>query len=352
MKVLVRDQDLSEEFVRFAAQIGADGFDIHNENNIPGIAAQGYADERGVRELLDRLRRWGLGVYRVSPPTPTRYLLGLPGGEEELDRLCRTLEALGRAGVPIMSTPVHLVHLGSNPGYRGFVQYPHRAGYRMHGFELERMRRELAADPPRSLEELDPDVKGDFGADHPVSIRAAGRKVSLAVDVEAHFERCVRMYQRLVPIAEEVGIRLVMHPSDPPLPESEFSPLRWSRMLDTVPSTHSGLLYCVGTRYESGVNIEDDIRAFGRRGKIFHVHFRNVRGSIPTTGGYQEIALHDGDMNMFRVLRALKSVGFDGGLQVDHIPNYDGDTAFRGIAWGYAVGYVKALLAAMEASGA
>ena len=111
-----------------------------------------------------------------------------------------------------------------------------------------------------------------------------------------------------------------MHPSDPPLPETEFSPLRWSRILDAVPSTHSGLLYCIGTRYESGVNIYDDIRAFGRRGKIFHTHFRNVRGTIPTHGGYQEVALGDGDMNMFRVVQTLRSVGFDGGLQIDHLP--------------------------------
>ena len=107
----------------------------------------------------------------------------------------------------------------------------------------------------------------------------------------------------------------------------------------------------MGTRYESGVNIYDDIRAFGRRGKIFHVHFRNVRGQIPTHGGYEEVALHDGDMNMFRVLLTLKSVGYDGGLQIDHLPSYSGDNAFQGIASAYAVGYVKALLAALEVAG-
>ena len=170
------------------------------------------------------------------------------------------------------------------------------------------------------------------------------------VDVEAHFERCVKMYERLVPIAEEYGVRLVMHPSDPQLPESEFSPRRWWKMMEAVPSPNSGLLYCIGTRYETGVNIFDDIRAMGRRGKIFHVHFRNVRGTIPATGGYEEVALHDGDMNMFRVLKTLRETGYDGGIQVDHIPHYDGDTAFHGIGWGYAIGYVKALLAALEGS--
>jgi len=81
------------------------------------------------------------------------------------------------------------------------------------------------------------------------------------------------------------------------------------------------------------------------------VHFRNVRGTIPTTGGYEEVALDDGDMNMFKVLQTLKEVGYDGGLQLDHMPRYDGDTKNQKIAWGYAVGYVRALLAALDTGG-
>jgi mannonate dehydratase len=73
-----------------------------------------------------------------------------------------------------------------------------------------------------------------------------------------------------------------------------------------------------------------------------------VRGSIPTTGGYEEVALGDGDLNMFRVVLALKRAGYAGGLQVDHLPDYAGDSAYRGMAAAYAVGYIKALLAAAE----
>lgn len=316
MKVLLRERDLSDEYIRFAAQVGVDGFDIHEPTNVPGIAERGYADAAGLRALLDKLRRWGLGVYRVAPPTPENYLLGRPGGEQEVEQLCRTLEALGQAGVPFMSMPLHL---GVNPGYRGHHTVTHRGGYTMLGVDLDRMRRSLAARPPE-----------------------------LVVDVEAHYERSVRLYQRLVPIAEATGIRLILHPSDPQLPETEFSPARWSRILDDVPSAHSGLLYCVGSRYETGVNIHDDIRAFARRGKIFHVHFRNVRGTLPARGGYEEVALHDGDMNMAAVLRTLRATGYDGALQIDHLPDYTGDNAFQGMASAYAVGYLKALLAASE----
>jgi mannonate dehydratase len=76
-----------------------------------------------------------------------------------------------------------------------------------------------------------------------------------------------------------------------------------------------------------------------------------VRGTIPTSGGYEEVALDDGDTNMFRVLCALHAVGYDGGLQIDHVPRYAGDTPHQEIASAYAVAYVKGLLAALAATG-
>src|SRR5262249_34895663 len=103
MKMLLRERDLSNEYVQFAAQIGADGFDIHDERNVPGVAERRYADEAGVGRLLDKLRRRGLKIYRVAPPTPENYLLGRSGGDTKIDNLCRTLETLKKAGVPFMS---------------------------------------------------------------------------------------------------------------------------------------------------------------------------------------------------------------------------------------------------------
>jgi mannonate dehydratase len=317
MKVLMREQDLSDRYVRFAQQIGADGFDIHNPDNVPGFKEQGYPDQERLVQLRTKLRAAGLGIYRLAPPTPRRFLLGQPGGDEELEQLGRTVAILGRAGIPIMSMPLHLE---DNPGYLGGVSREHRGGYTMHGFEMEIMRRRLAA--------------GERG---------------LLATAEEYWERAVRMYQHLVPIAENAGVKLVLHPSDPPLPEAPFSPRRWVNILDAVPSESSGLLYCIGTRCESGVNILQDIHNLGRKGRIFHTHFRNVRGTIPASGGYEEVALDDGDMNMFQVLRALRDIGFEGGLQIDHVPTYLGDTPHAEIGSAYAVGYVRALLAALAA---
>jgi mannonate dehydratase len=314
MKVLMRERDLSDEYLRFAQQIGAEGLDIHHGESLPGVAEQGYPDREALEKLLARIRAAGLGVYRVAPKAPMRYLRGEPGGDEEVEHLKKTLEVFGAVGIPFMSMPIHL----DNPGYRGGYAHVHRGGYRMHAFDAGRMRKALEREPY-----ADP------------------------VPMETHWERCVALYRELVPVAETVNVRLITHPSDPPLPDTDVSPRKWAGLLDAAPSDHNGLLYCIGTRYESGVNIFDDIRHFGRKGKIFHTHFRNVRGTIPAAGGYEEVALNDGDMNMFTVLKTLREVGFDGGLQIDHLPAYDTDDRHQKIASAYAVGYVKALVTAL-----
>ena len=153
-----------------------------------------------------------------------------------------------------------------------------------------------------------------------------------------------------VPIADETGIKLAMHPSDIPMPDTPFGGIGYHRIIDAFPSKQVGYLYCCGTRAEAGGQplILDEIHNYGRKGRIFMVHFRNVRGSLATAGAYEEVHLDDGDMNMFRILQALNDVGFDGCINPDHIfaIEGDGEVPYQGIA--YSVGYIKALLAALR----
>ena len=105
----------------------------------------------------------------------------------------------------------------------------------------------------------------------------------------------------------------------------------------------------VGTRAEAGglPLVLDEIQNYGRKGRIFMVHFRNVRGSLATAGGYEETLLDDGDMNMFKIVLALREVGFDGCLNPDHIFPIEGDGPDAAGALAYSVGYIKALSAAL-----
>ena len=88
----------------------------------------------------------------------------------------------------------------------------------------------------------------------------------------------------------------------------------------------------------------DEINNYGRKGRIFMVHLRNVRGSLATAGAFEEVLLDDGDMNMFKIILELHKVGFDGCLNPDHIPRMEGNSGL-----GYSVGYIKALFAALAA---
>ncbi len=78
-------------------------------------------------------------------------------------------------------------------------------------------------------------------------------------------------------------------------------------------------------------------------------HLRNVRGSLATAGGFEEVLLDDGDMNMFKIILELRRVGFDGCINPDHIPPIEGDTPGSSLGLAYSIGYLKALLAALAA---
>ncbi|MEM2905153.1 MAG: mannonate dehydratase [Candidatus Bathyarchaeia archaeon] len=318
MKVVVWQGDLSEDYLRWVCQIGADGVDLATTEELPGVKERGYPDLDKLLELARRIRRWGLGIYRFSLPTPRRHMLGQPGGEEELDGLCKTIEHLGEAEIPIARPQFLLESLPPFTTHESVF----RGGYTMRGFSLALREKQLAEKP-----QSPPWTPDEF------------------------LTRCKQVYERILPVAEETGVKLALHPSDPPLPGAPFDSLGWHHILDAFPSPNNGLLYCVGTRHEAGGSslVLDEINKYGRMGKIFHVHFRNVRGSLASAGGFEEVLLNDGDMNMFRVLLALDQVGYDGGLNPDHMPRLTGDTPDAKMALAYSVGYIKALLAALEA---
>ena len=87
------------------------------------------------------------------------------------------------------------------------------------------------------------------------------------------------------------------------------------------------------------------IRYFGSRGKIFNVHFRNIRGGFLN---FQETFIDDGDVDMLKAMRVYKEVGFDGMMMPDHVPAIAGD-AKGAQAFAFTFGYIKALIAAVAA---
>jgi mannonate dehydratase len=108
------------------------------------------------------------------------------------------------------------------------------------------------------------------------------------------------------------------------------------------------MTFCVGTRYESGEDVIEGIRRFGEQGKIFHVHFRNVHGTVPGDRMYEEVFLDEGDLNMRKVAQTLKDVGYTEAIDYDHVMRLSADQPAGRAYIAYCVGYMKAILQSLD----
>jgi len=336
MKISVQATvNLTDDYLGWLSAIGVDCIDLGSFEALPKAKEQGYPDLNDLLRLKRRIRLFGLDINRTTLPPVDKFMMDKPGGEEQIAYAEKTLKVLGEAHIPIarptfasISISWPEAHVEPPSTGKGLCEM-HRGGYSMRHTDMRLMRKQLAEQPERMPEGL-------------------SSMLSLSDEFWSRFKE---YYGRIIPIAEDYGVKIAMHPSDAPLPDTPFNSLGLHRIIDFFPSKYSGLLYCVGTRHEEGGTqiVLDEINYYGRKGKIFLVHFRNMRGSLATTEAFDEVLLDDGDMNMFQILLALHKVGYDGCLNPDHMPQWEGDTPDQRQAWSYSVGYIKALLAALAA---
>jgi len=155
----------------------------------------------------------------------------------------------------------------------------------------------------------------------------------------------------ITPIAEEEGIRIGIHPADPPvdsvggIPRLLNSFGAYKRLIEIVDSPANAIEFCQGTFSEmpdaAGEGIYDMIEYFGERGKILYVHFRNVSNAGDP---FKEEFINTGHVDMFRAMKLYKKVRFDGVFVNDHVPITSGDSQWGHQGRAYANGYIQALL--------
>jgi mannonate dehydratase len=174
------------------------------------------------------------------------------------------------------------------------------------------------------------------------------------VSEEALWESLEHFLRRVVPVAERAGVRLAMHPDDPPL-----SPIRgvgrimrsvenFQRLVDLVPSPCNGITLCQGNFTLMTGDLPAVIRRFGSRQKVFFVHLRDVRG---TAERFVETWHDEGQTDLVACMQAYREVGFEGPLRPDHVPTVEGDSnehpGYSSYGRLYALGYIRALAEAV-----
>ena len=174
------------------------------------------------------------------------------------------------------------------------------------------------------------------------------------VSVDQLWDSLSYFLNAVLPVAEEAGVRLAIHPDDPPLsPIREVSrimihPDSFQRVIDMVPSQYNGITFCQGCFSEMGVDVKETIGRFAGQKKIFFAHFRNLRGS---TELFTEQFHDDGQVDMYQVMKAFHDNGYQGAIRPDHVPTMEGEEhkspGYSVLGKILAIGYMRGLLEAI-----
>jgi len=166
---------------------------------------------------------------------------------------------------------------------------------------------------------------------------------------EEIWENYTYFIRQAAPVAEELGIRIGIHPDDPPVmdlggvPRCIFGTFDgYVRAIEIARSPNVGVCLCVGCWLEGGKamgkDVVDAIRYFAGQNRLWKVHFRNVSAPMPH---FVETFMDNGYMDMNKVMKALVQSDFRGVVIADHVPGMVGGNR---AGWAYSIGYLKALL--------
>lgn len=273
-----------------------------------------------MRGLKERFEKAGLelSVMECSPPMQ-KIRLGLPGRDEEIEMFRSMLSSMGELHIPILCYNFMAVF-----GWmRTQTNLQARGGALVTGYNHESV-----SDQPLT----------EYGV----------------VTEERLWENFEYFLKKVVPAAEKARVKLALHPDDPPL-----SPIRgigrimrsiesFQRVIELVPSEVNGITLCQGNFTLMTDDLPSVIRHFGKQGKIFFIHFRDVKG-MPDN--FVETFHDAGQTDMLACMHAYKEIDFDGPLRPDHVPTLEGDSndnpcyssTGRLLALGYITGLREAV---------
>lgn len=272
-----------------------------------------YAPLAVYKEMIEG-EGFRLAAIEDNPPMDAiRY--GRAGRDEEIEQICTLIRNMGRLGIPVWcyNWAAGLGWLRTSSTRLG------RGGALVSEYDHE------------LLDHSEPPLQGP-------------------IDEEPLWDNLHYFLERVLPVAEEAGVKLAMHPDDPPLSPIRGvgrimrSPEAFQRMIELVPSEANGVTLCQGNFGLMNDDIPSMIRQFGEQDKIFYVHFRDVRG---TPQSFVETFHDEGQTDMLACMRAYRECGFDGVMRSDHVPLMEGDgaqvTGYSVLGRLYAIGYMTGL---------
>lgn len=310
---------LSDENLQLAAQCGVTDL-VHR---YPG------PDIKVLRAVQQRIASFGMRLSVVEGYLPIENIkLGCDDGSE-LEALKLLLRQMAELDIRLLCYNF----MAGTDWLRTQVDAPERGGAKVTAFDLNEVERAVL------LGYQPPDSKFD--------------ELARKLTPDLLWDQLERLLNELLPVAEECGVTLVMHPDDPPLPELLGKPRilhnveGFERLMKLAPSKANKICFCQGSFATMNVDIPAAIRRLGPN--IKYVHFRDVRG---TPRAFAETFHDNGPTDMAAAMRAYREIGFDGPMRPDHVPQMvgedDGEPGYTMLGRLFAYGYIRGLMHATE----
>lgn len=286
--------------------------------------------EKSLREIMDPLREEGLTVINMMIGGFNNAIYGLEGRDAEIKNIQDSVTAAGKAGLPVVEYNFY-----AHRFMEGYYEDPARGGAGNTAFDYERGR-EIPFDP----------------------------KEVVRLTADMLWANITYFLKAVIPVAEKAGVRMALHPNDPPVPVSHghaqimatFND--WKRLIEIVDSPSNGMTYDCGVSREIGEDPVEVLSYLGSRDRINHMHYRNVTVEQPYVK-YKEVFFDEGQVNMFAVMKEVFKLGYKLGIYPEHPRALDYDREYPGgignqypgggsyAAQTYNVAYTKAMMQAV-----
>ena len=278
---------------------------------------------------LVALRKWVeshcLELYSINLamfPRWEKILFGQPGRDEQIENWNKSLNNLGKAGIPVVQYNCMINTGSSMPLWRTSAEKTGRGETLIFKFDYD-----VAKKTPLT----------NYGE----------------VSEKVMWDNLIYFLKAVIPVAEKAGVTMAMHPYDPPvsslagIPRIIHNIEAYDRLFKIIPNRANCMTFCLSTfgQMLDNKHIYETIRHFGKENRIGCVHFGGVKGILEKS---EEAFPDEGKIDMLKAVEVLKESGFNGIIEVDHAPHPIGDTGYGHMSHAFQIGYLKGIMQAAD----
>ena len=326
----------------------------------------GVWTEESVRRAVGTAKAAGLVAYNAMINLPASVIYGKDTRAKDMEPFIASIEAAGKGGLAVVEYNFY-----AHRATEGYYETVGRAntGYTGFDYELELLIDENGRVVGPIYRDGDGHITAETIAAFPNAKKVKFKDLPPLASEGVHsldemWANITYFLRAVIPVAQKAGVRMALHPNDPPAPISRGSQqimgtlAGWKHLIGIVDSPANGITFDCGVTRELGEDAIATADYFASRKRINHVHYRNVQVVKPYEK-YQEIFIDAGVNDMFGVMKALVRNKYTGTIYPEHpraldadrdrgrIGGYPGGGGYTGIT--FSVAYARAMMqAALE----